>query len=1046
MAHLPNSVEQLLERLRLEKSAEPADALARRELARVGEQQAIEILGKISRAGPIRRSLSRYIMYMVQKYGNVQVSDPKTPERRRPEPVRSQESVNFSGLSSPNFNPFRDDTSAASSSGGPQCEESPGQPGSASIVPRQLAYTCSPPTQPVSTLPLPPQQLVSIMSPKQPPSTVPSGEAPSAVLKALGHLDFRKAFLILSYAGSNKLDEVLSVDSIMEIKGLPMVRFEQELWNIVKDNKQCMSESDRRKNVDWESRSTHMYHCHVGSNGCTAFKGPFLQDTSTHLHRVLGDDNVLMVKFAAEDGYSVHDYFHTYHRIAQEGITLGLRRYQFFVFKDGAKEKKKSATSSPVKCYFVRTMSNWHMDVNGNKPYILFNKSIHEARSIFMHVHTVSNLAKHMARFSLILSKTIKVGINFETVHIRWIKDIPCLDEEGRTIQDENGEEMIHTDGTGFISEDLAKKCPRRIQKGRDTTPKDIEKFLDKFQVTGKDSSIKELLSLSDEPPLLVQIRLFYDGYAVKGTLLVDKRLPPETICVRRSMVKVDPDPSIESAQHCNSLELVGTSNLPRRSYLSKSIIALLQYGGVPRDYFLKLALNAISNAVLGQWTKRSALRVALMYGNMDDFLPARMILSGIPLDDPYLQSRLSVMMREEWNNLKAGKIPVSDSYNLMGTADPAGTLEQNEVCIILDNGQVCGDVLVYKHPGLHFGDIHVLKAVYNRDIEKIVGNCKYAIFFPTKGPRSLADEMANSDYDGDLYWVSRDPQLLQAFKASEPWKWRRSRPKVPQQKKPTEFSSAELERALFHNFLINRFNPSYAMSEASDSWMAFMDRLLTPTVRASEKPYLREKILELTDKYYHALDAQKKGQKVTVAKHMQSEECPHFLERSNKPSFRSTSILGLIYNEVTSFQVEERLLTKVSPLPCLAESAPQHCLELWTKRYAEYRKEMTQAVGEKDEKLKKSAADNIIRKYKLMLYGAEEFEKSTRNQADVLDEALAIYQIVYNYVDLQMEKKGSKCGFAWKVAGHALFMLHAKKQTGDSTIIVLKSVIQEIL
>jgi RNA-dependent RNA polymerase len=54
------------------------------------------------------------------------------------------------------------------------------------------------------------------------------------------------------------------------------------------------------------------------------------------------------------------------------------------------------------------------------------------------------------------------------------------------------------------------------------------------------------------------------------------------------------------------------------------------------------------------------------MYGNTNDFLPLRMILSGISLDDPYLQSRLAVMMREEWNNLKARKIPVSDSYNLM--------------------------------------------------------------------------------------------------------------------------------------------------------------------------------------------------------------------------------------------------------------------------------------------------------------------------------------------------------------------------------------------
>lgn len=74
------------------------------------------------------------------------------------------------------------------------------------------------------------------------------------------------------------------------------------------------------------------------------------------------------------------------------------------------------------------------------------------------------------------------------------------------------------------------------------------------------------------------------------------------------------------------------------------------------------------------------------------------------------------------------------------------------------------GDVLVYKHPGLHFGDIHVLKATYVEELVNFVGNSKYAIFFPTKGPRSVADEIANSDFDGDMYWVSRNPQVCNVF------------------------------------------------------------------------------------------------------------------------------------------------------------------------------------------------------------------------------------------------------------------------------------------
>ncbi|KAI3862223.1 hypothetical protein MKW92_002363, partial [Papaver armeniacum] len=122
-------------------------------------------------------------------------------------------------------------------------------------------------------------------------------------------------------------------------------------------------------------------------------------------------------------------------------------------------------------------------------------------------------------------------------------------------------------------------------------------------------------------------------------------------------------------------------------------------------------------------------------------------------------QARLSVLMRTELKSLKEGKLPMNDSYYLMGTADPTGILKPNQVCVILESGQVSGDILVYKHPGLHFGDIHVLTATYVQELENYVGNAKYGIFFPIVGPRSIADEIANSDLDGDMYWVCRNPQ-----------------------------------------------------------------------------------------------------------------------------------------------------------------------------------------------------------------------------------------------------------------------------------------------
>lgn len=76
------------------------------------------------------------------------------------------------------------------------------------------------------------------------------------------------------------------------------------------------------------------------------------------------------------------------------------------------------------------------------------------------------------------------------------------------------------------------------------------------------------------------------------------------------------------------------------------------------------------------------------------------------------------------------------------------------------ENGQINGKVLVYRNPGLHFGDIHVLTAKYVEELVPVVGNAKYAIFFSCKGPRSVADEIAGGDFDGDMYWVSRNSQV----------------------------------------------------------------------------------------------------------------------------------------------------------------------------------------------------------------------------------------------------------------------------------------------
>ncbi|XP_020528669.1 probable RNA-dependent RNA polymerase 5 isoform X2 [Amborella trichopoda] len=857
--------------------------------------------------------------------------------------------------------------------------------------------------------------------------------------KALGELEFRKAFLILNYIGKQRIDDVLSIEKIRTWKDLSMQCFEYEVWRTV--GERYASQTDRR-NLDWDSGKAENYQCHVDPVGNFSFKGPFLESTQTHLRRVLGDDKVLTVKFAEEmvderrGEFNLSRSKNIFRRIAKDGILVGLRRYHFFVFKDGGKEeKRKNANTTGVKCYFVCMKSDAESDMH--TPYILSNKTIQEARSMFMDVHTVPNLAKYMARFSLILSKTIKLEVDLGSVNIERINDKPCLDNHNEIVYDQNGQCLIHTDGTGFISEDLMSKFSKNIFKERYLKQK--KTCLNGMELNAKSVLDEEIKYVSGDLHLLIQFRLFYDGCAVKGTVLVNKLLPPNTIQVRPSMVKVERDTDFSRLPSFNSFEMVGTSNRPRGAALSRYLITLLSHGGVPKSCFMFLIQAALDDVQNVRYSKKLALTAAVKYQEIsDNLLVARMIFCGLPLEEPYLQHRLSILMKEERKGLKEGKVLLPNSYYLMGTADPTGKLKGNEVCIILDHGQISGKVLVYRHPGLHFGDIHVFTATYIEDLVEIVGNAKFAIFFSTQGPRSAADEIANGDFDGDMYWISTNPELLHYFKAGPPWE-RSSSEKPPPQRKPIEYSPDELETELFDLFLESRFHPSIAKCAAADSWLVYMDRLLTLGDEcAEEKGCLHQKMLKLADLYYEAVDAPKSGKKVEVPKDLKPERYPHFMERTYQ--YTSTSILGQIYDLVASAQMDVPC-EDIELLPCFLEEVEPSGMEKWKGLYAQYRDEMNKALSSTDQK--KSNADEVIQNYKKILYGAQEYEERTRPREEIFREACEIYAISYFYAKEKSDI--AKCGFAWKVAGCALCELHALKQKKNS-ITCLSSVLQELL
>ncbi|KAM6599582.1 hypothetical protein CsatA_019191 [Cannabis sativa] len=994
---LPRSVEEILDKICFTQHLLKADDLARQKLAAAGEELALEKL-RILATRKVD-NLSKYIMFMFSQSLSPSRSPPSKRKLLLPYEPHSPPSSSPNTRTVPLFKKTRGIT---------------GRP-----IPCSLNLETGTPLQ---------------------------TEA-EAALEALGEMEFNKQFLILNYIAGNELHKVTTAEDIRSLNQLTMVRFEAEVWRLF--GQRYVKKEDRRMYDDWDVKGrTYIYDCYVSTEGSYRFKGPFLSNTKTHLQKVLGDDNILRVKFAEElsgnSGTDLRDHYYAgYKKIAREGILVGLRRYCFFVFKDGGnQEKRKNPNSSPVKCFFVRIHSDARIDQKTH--YCLSNKTISEARKLFMHAHKVSSVANYMARFSLILSKTYTLNIDLSSVNVKIVPDVQCADEHGNPMS-RDGKALIHTDGTGFISEDLAVKCPKNLHEGRLLKNEDTEIFLN----LNHDEHGDNVMEANDqeietqEPPMLMQMRLFNEGYAMKGTLLVNKKLEPKTIEVRCSMVKVEQDTELQNIPTKNSLEVIGTSNRPKKAYLSRNLIALLSYGGVPDKFFTGLLRKALKEAHGAFRNKSAAMRVAMNHGAMDkDSTVERMISCGIPLEEPYLQHRLSILLKEQKMSLRGGKLCADDCYYLMGTADPTGKLKSDEVCIVLDNGQVSGKVLVYRNPGVHFGDVHVLKATYVEELESFVGNAKYAIFFSRNGPRSIADQIAGGDFDGDMYWISRNSELLQHFKPSEPWSPNSSVRKV-EGKTPEEFEEEELEDKLFELFLKTRFQPSYAMGEAADSLTALMDRVLTlGDDCAEEKNIVKDKISKLVDIYYDALDAPKKGAKVEVPKDLKTKVFPHYMEKKN--SYKSTSILGKIYDEVMEYQAEDHSSKEIWKLAHFEVDVPQDCLNRWNLHYEEYRKEMNNAMKIDDRDVKNQTSNQIKRKYKMILYEAEEFENSKRNIDDIHNEALAIYHLIYDYA----KSKGgaSYCSFAWNIAGPALFNILISKQTGERVIHCLPSILRELI
>ncbi|KAG6545945.1 hypothetical protein Mapa_012606 [Marchantia paleacea] len=822
-------------------------------------------------------------------------------------------------------------------------------------------------------------------------------------LSVLGKFDFStKVFPVFATLRGNTSEVFFTAEELHERGGVPKEEVSHYLWYL--DGLHCRPTTRRPPKRNAGTASFCKFF--VYRSGKVSFQ--IMEEknqASTLLQRVLGFDRVLKEYF--EDGHQEHGRSRqvtraqgeTYHRLAEREIFAGLRRYMYFAHKPSDKAEHKSEGN--VKCYFVCTESRADADLQD--PQLRQFSTIAKARCLFMHIHRTNSLFKYISRLQLMLSKTIIVNLDWSVVTVGDLDDVRCKDAYGQELQG------VCTDGTGYISRDLAEQIATDVYQGKRL----------------KKRSSNEL----------------------------GNELPPNTIMCFKSMEKVGRDDRMKNYS-LTSLDLVSTSrNTSGRAKMSQDLIVLLSPRKVLEYFFIKHLTAAVEKSYMIFKDPRAALEELLDWENDKADLLTDMISAIISLQEPFLHKSLLYASKSKLQDFSNGKFALDGSHYLMGTADPRATLKRNQVAITLSEGQVyCSKVLVYRAPGKHPGDIHVFQATCNELLDAIIGTGKSVMYFSTQGSRPITEEIGKGDLGGDMYWVCKNAELVSYV---QEWhcRWERTATKsVCCTPKPTDFSPPELERALFERFLQARFNTTSLVGIIANRWLKHMDEYLhTRDEHWGKKRAHLEAALELITPHYDSLDYAKTGTKPRVPDEEWPARRPHYMEKNgrqpegygvNLKSYHAESILGKIYDQAISTEHEWSIPTFDNFEVDVGFQFANHELHIkrWLQHFTSYRGEMTSALKTKATgSLKFTYPEKIYLKYRKILYGgvasfrdAEVLGKKERQL--ILEEASAIYTVVYEtgkyYVSRRWEPKLS---FAWNVAGEALCEVYSKRQPGRS-------------
>ncbi|KAL5064676.1 hypothetical protein RYX36_026413 [Vicia faba] len=539
--------------------------------------------------------------------------------------------------------------------------------------------------------------------------------------------------------------------------------------------------------------------------------------------------------------------------ILREGVLIGSKRFEFLAF---------SASQ-------LRSNSVWLFASNDK----VKAADIREWMGSFNNIRSVSKCAARMGQLFSSSRQTFEMAPQ----DVDLIPDIELTSD---------GIKYCFSDGIGKISQTFARQLAQKLK-------------LDQNRI-----------------PSAFQIR--YGGY--KGVIAVDPH-SFRKLSLRNSMLKFESKNSMLCVTKCSE-------SMP--CFLNREIISLLSTLGVKDEALLALQEDQLQ--LLGKMLtdREAALDVLESLSGADSKSILVKMLHGFyePNSEPYLSMMLKAHYAYQLSDLKSRcRIFVPKGRVLIGCLDETGILNYGQVFIRIsvtntkeksgdenlrnvncdDNTCIIvGKVVVTKNPCLHPGDIRVLDAVYNEELEE--NGLKDCLVFPQKGPRPHPNECSGGDLDGDLFFVSWDTDLIPA-QTDNPMDYTGRRPRIMDHQVTLE----EIHQ-FFVDYMIN------------DTLGAISTAHLVHADREPEKARSR-KCLELAELHSMAVDFAKTGAPAEMPRALKPREFPDFMERFEKPMYVSKGVLGKLYRALVESTLQVRSNIVLSEK--LTEEAYDHQLEV---------------------------------------------------------------------------------------------------------------------